>query len=153
MVIALLPTFSGWSSAVPELAAVQPEQSTAPAILADLSSDLNAIAVAIIVGSAIVMREWGGMRSRSFWISSVLVVSAAIASCYAGFRFRFALAEQISIFPMELSLIGDRLATQGLLLLGAVCGLLYMALRGILDGDPRKDEREARLKRAPRKRQ
>lgn len=129
-IILLLPLIAGWDDIVPAIfEAGQGDGSAAPEIVAELSSDLNAIAIATIVGAAVLLREW---RSKTvptrLWIVTTTIVSTAIASCYAGVRFRFAVAEQIVLVPLDLPLIADRLATQGVLLLASVSALIYMAL-------------------------
>lgn len=130
IIILALPLVAGWGDVVPKV--YEPRQevgSEAAEIVADLSSDLNAMAIATIAAAAVLLREW---RSRAvpakLWATVTLIVSAAIASCYAGVRFRFAVAQQIVDIPLELNLIADRLTTQGVLLLGAVAGLVYLAL-------------------------
>lgn len=136
-IVLILPVIAQWQDAVPLLAGPGHEESVAPEILAELSSDMTSIAIAVIIGAAVLLREWRDRyASKQLWIVTTAAVSFAAASCYAGVRFRFAIAEQILITPLDLDVIGDRLAAQGALLLAAFSGLIYMALLSFLRPAP-----------------
>lgn len=136
-IVALLPSLVDWGPAVPTVKRLGEEKSVAPEILADLSSDLISISVAIILGMAIVLREW---RGRRFPVHLLAVAgttfACAVGSAYAGFRFRFAIAEQIMAIPLDLEAIGDRLAVQAILLLFAVSGLVHSGLLALAESAP-----------------
>ena len=147
VVVLLMPGLAGWGPAIHLPVEPAKETSLAPEILAELSSDMNAIALAVIVGASVLLRERrGSSLSRDFWAGALLVVVTAVASCYAGFRFRFAVAEQILIVPLDLDMIGDRLAAQGALLLISISGLFYLALltfavgSGRTSSEPRSED-------------
>ena len=125
LIVLVLPIAARWGDVVPLVSELEQEQSVAPEILSDLSSDMTSIALAIIVGAAVLLREWRNRRApKRMWIACILVIMFAAASCYAGIRFRFAVAEQILFIRLNLDLISDRLTAQGAFLLIAFSPLV-----------------------------
>jgi len=101
----------------------------AKGIVADLSAELNHMAVLVIGGGVILFREQREKAlSRSFWLAAVAVVTAAVASCFAGFRYRIALARQISADAFNLDTIAHRLDWQIWLLILSLSALIVLAM-------------------------
>lgn len=154
ILVLLLPVLAGWGEVLPIVVEAADETSLAPEVLAELSSDMNAIAIGVIVAAAVLLREWRERRPpKRLWAAALIVFYTAVASCYAGVRFRFAIAEQILSVRLDLETIGDRLATQGLLLLASVSLLIYMALLSFLGEPSQRGSKHPSAKApAPRKR-
>lgn len=145
LLVISLPSLLGWGNVVELPAPVFEETSVAPELLDNLASDLIGMAIAILAGCIFLIRDWRDERiPADLVVIASLAMICAVASVYSGYRFRFALAEQIVISPLNLDLIGDRLAAQGLFLILAVCGLLYLTLSSLVRaGDmmgPKKKE-------------
>lgn len=98
-------------------------------IAAGLSADLNQIALLVIGGCAILIRERKGVKaSRGFLTYAMLVFSAAVASCFAGFRYRSAMAQQIAYGQFDYDRIANRLAWQMWLLVLALSAFMVLAV-------------------------
>ncbi|MXO58560.1 hypothetical protein GRI89_03260 [Altererythrobacter salegens] len=129
--IPLVPLLLGWASAV-DPAEFRPHQSDAANILADLSSEMNALAVGMIVSLFLLVREWPGKMPFSVWTALGLGVLAGLTSSYSGLNYRFAMAEQLLNSDLAFEFIGNRLGLQGTALLFCLAVVVYVSVYRIL---------------------
>jgi hypothetical protein len=114
----------------------RPHDEASTEIAAALSAELSQIALLVIGGCAILFREQQGRRvARGFLPAAIAVFSAAVASCFAGFRYRYALAQQVAYNKFDFDIISNRLAWQTWLLVLALSALIVLALLAYLPHD------------------
>jgi hypothetical protein len=121
-----------------------PHDGAAKDIAADLSAELSQIALLVIGGCAILFREQRSREiSRGFLVYSIMVFSAAVASCFAGFRYRFALAQQLAYARFDFDAISNRLAWQIWLLVLALSAFMVLAVLAYIPAATRNVEPRA----------
>jgi hypothetical protein len=104
-------------------------QSGAPGMLAELSAELNRMALLIFGGAAVLFREQRRERiSTSVWVTGVVALALTTGSIFAGFKYRISLAQQVAADTLDLDLISNRLALQGWLLILCLSALILMTL-------------------------
>ncbi len=134
LAVTIIPWLARWTEVLDPVLRGEPNDERTLAaytdVLAGISSDLGTMAVAVIAGTAAIAGT--GSPKWMTWRHLVVATCAvllAIASYYAGIRFRFAIAEQIIASTLDFDRITDRLATQGFSLIIAVSMLLNLAVR------------------------
>jgi hypothetical protein len=126
-IIIFVPLLNGWGDALPPGVMLSGDRREASAMLADLSKDLAALALAVLVGVGILLREGpAGAKSLRFRAAALVALALALISIFASIRFRFAIAEQTLRAELMLDQIIDRLAVQAGSLLAAVSLLLVL---------------------------
>ena len=104
-------------------------QSTAPAMLADLSAELNRMALIIFGAAAVLFREQRKEGiSTAVWLTGVAALALTTGSIFAGFKYRISLAQQVAAQALNLDQISNRLILQGWLLILCLSALILMTL-------------------------
>lgn len=125
--------FLPFRHALPDAFSPQGSSDAAAQVLANLALSLSSLAIAMLVGAAVVAREHA-TQSFARWRTIVLTVqvTAAVVAVYCGYRFQLSVAEQLGSYRLDLDRIADRLEAQAsAVLVGASC-LLCLAVDRVI---------------------
>jgi hypothetical protein len=102
-------------------------------LLGNLSLSLSSIALACVIGAAVILKERSAGKKRFYPVAfSIVTVGACLVAVYAGFRFQIALAEQISLYQLNMELIQDRLETQAAAALAGASSTIALAVESFV---------------------
>lgn len=138
LIIVFVPIMAGWGDSLPNGNFKTGDRREASQLLADLSQDMSALAVAILVGVAIVLRDSAQLkRSRRFSTVAMVTALFAMTSIFSSIRFRFAIAEQMLMAELQFDAIANRLFVQMLALVVALSLLIALAASTYIPGPSR----------------
>jgi hypothetical protein len=142
LVVLLLPAFAGWSSVLPEIFEPKGDPASVAELLGNLSLSLSSIAIASVVGAGILLRERAANTERAWPLSlSGVIVAAGIIAVYSGYRFQVGVAEQLSVYQLEMERVGNRLEWQASAVLACTCFLIALAVDTFVFGQPQSAPR------------
>lgn len=159
MVTVAAAQFVPFGNALPDAFIPQGASEAAAEVLGNLALSLSSLAVAMLVGSAVVTREVAS-QPRAPWRTIVLTLQVAtvVVAVYCGYRFQLAMAEQLASYRLELDRIADRLEVQAsAVLVGASC-LMCLAVDRVMPAaatraaGARPRARPRKVRAAPRRR-
>jgi len=128
-IVIFIPGFFGWGDALPDGISRGGDRQEAAQMLTDLSKDMAALGLAVLVGVGILLREVQERgASLRFRAASLGALALSLTSIFASIRFRFAIAEQTMRAELMLDTIINRFALQAVALLLSVA--LLFALTG-----------------------
>lgn len=129
----LAAQFVPFGAALPEAFIPQVASEAAAEVLANLALSLSSLAVAMLVGSAVVARDHAAQRP-AHWRTVVLTLQVAtvVVAVYCGYRFQLAMAEQLASYRLDLDRISDRLEIQASAVLAGASCLMCLAVDRVM---------------------
>lgn len=142
-VVLFLPAIAGWGRVLPEVFEPKGDATSVAELLGNLSLSLSSIAIATVIGAGIILRERAGTAGRGWPLAlSTVIVGACFVAVYSGYRFQMALAEQLSVYQLEMDRVGDRLEWQAASVLACACFLISLAVDTFVLNRPRPEAPE-----------
>lgn len=139
VIVMIAPVIFGWQSISPGSSASAEDLHEAAKLLGDLSKDLAAIAVAVLVGLGVLARERAKRAlSRRFLLVTIACAFFAILSIYASIRLRFNVAVQMLGMDYYFGKLTEQLVAQAMTMVIALSLLVSIAASAIFGSEGKR---------------
>lgn len=147
-----MPLWLKWQAVLPPVFEPSGDPTAVVELLGNLSLSLSSIAIASVVGAAVILKDRGAAQARFYpIILSAIAVAMCLLAVFAGFRFQLALAEQISLYRLDMERIQDRLECQAVATLLCSSSIITLAVDSFILNIPPRSASRTKAKPTPKR--